>query len=294
MSPVDEPTDGSPEPRYRRLLEADRPRFPSDEQFRHWRRHYESEVDRGRFILGTLEEHLPGFSPDALRVLDIGCGDAGVPVAFARAGARATGLEPALVNLRRGRVRAEDHGVTVALLAGVAETLPFPDRAFDLAILDNVLEHVRDRDRALAEIRRVLAPDGILYLVTPKPFALLSLLSDPHYHMPGLVLLPRTWQKRAVEARLGPGAYQVGRIPTRRWVRRALTRHGFRVLVPPRELWVRYFRDRISRPAEVRAGVKRRLAARLAARPRVLRNPVVRWLLDVGLGANIFIARARE
>lgn len=293
MTCADGAPSGEAEPRYRELLEADRAGFPTEEQFRHWKRHFASEVDRGRFIIGTLRDYLPGLGMDELRILDIGCGDAGVPIAFASAGARATGLEPGRVNLRRGRVRAEDHQVAVHLLAGVAEALPFADDAFDLVILDNVLEHVRHRHRALTEISRVLSPGGILYLVTPKPFAIGSLLGDPHYHIPGLVLLPRRWQERVVEYRLGPGSYEVGRIPTRRWAHRALRKHGFEILVSPRELWVRYLRDRISRPGEVQPGLKRRLAAWLAAHPGVFRNPLIRWLLDVGLGSNFFLARRR-
>lgn len=279
-----------PEPRYRQLLDGDRDRFPSRDQFEHWRRHYLSEVERGEFIRATLQRYIPEFDTRDARILDIGCGDAGVPIAFAHAGARAVGLEPAAPNVVRGSVRVRDHGVPVRLARGVGEALPFPDAAFDLIVLDNVLEHVDDRDATLAEIRRVLKPDGILYLVTPKPLSLQSLLSDPHYHTPALVLLPRRWQRWIIERRLGPGEYQVGRIPTRRWLRRALLRHGFRSLIPPRELWVRYVRDRISRPEQVRSGLRRRAAAWLSRRDGMFANPLVRWLLDIGMGSNFFIA----
>lgn len=273
------------------MLDEDRPNWPSDSLFQHYRRHYLAEVERGDFILATLEAQLPDFRVAGARVLDVGCGDAGVPIAFARRGARASGLEPGLSSLRRGRVRALDHGVSVHLFRGVAEALPFPDASHDLVILDNVLEHVADRERALSEIHRVLAPHGVLYMVTPKPFVPMSLLSDPHYSTPGLVLLPRRWQERIVERRVGPGAYDVGRIPTRRWVRRALRRHGFRSVADPRDLWVRYVRHRIARPEAVRPGAKRRLAAWLGAHGSVFDRGVVRWALDAAMGSNFFIAR---
>ena len=282
---------GSAEPRYRALLDRDRALFPSDAQFEHWKRHFVSELHRGDLILELLGQYVRGFDPADLRVLDIGCGDGGVPIAFARAGARAAGLEPGLRNLERAAVRARDHGIPVDLVQGVAEALPYPAAAFDLVVLDNVLEHVEDREATLREIHRVLVPHGILYLVTPKPYAINSLIGDPHYHLPGLVLLPPAVQKRWIERRLGAGTYQVGRIPTRPWLRRALRRHGFRSLVPPRELWSRYVGDRIARPEEVRAGVMRRLAGCLNGHRGVLANPVVRWLLDVAAGSNFFITR---
>ena len=279
------------EPNYRRILEADRPNWPSKRLFEHYRRHYLSEVERGRFILRTLQHYLPGFDPSDQRVLDVGCGDGGVPIAFAEAGARAAGVEPGSRSVRRGLVRARDHDVDVALVQGVAEDLPFPDASRTLVILDNVLEHVADRERTLEEIHRVLEPDGLLYLVTPKPFALLSLAADPHYSTPGLVLLPSRWQAAIVERRVGPGAYDVGKIPTRRWVRRALARHEFESLVPPRDLWVRYVRSRVARPEEVQPGLKRRLASWLTDHESLFANRLLRWLLDVGLGSNFFIAR---
>lgn len=47
------------------------------------------------------------------------------------------------------------------------ERLPFVDGAFQRAECDAVLEHVEAPQRAVCEIRRVLAPGGILHIVTP-------------------------------------------------------------------------------------------------------------------------------
>ena len=77
-------------------------------------------------------------------------------------------------NIRLGLIatlESDGYGVTAASDGAQALKL-FPQERFDLVILDNVLEHVNDREKTLREIRRVLAPDGLLYLVTPKPFAL--------------------------------------------------------------------------------------------------------------------------
>lgn len=281
------------EPRYLALLESDRERWWQSENFDKWKSHYVSEYGRGHFILRTLRRYLPGFDPRGARVLDVGCGDAGVLIAFAEAGARASGIEPYERSVERGRVRAEEHGVEVDLRAGVAESLPFGDGSFDLVVLDNVLEHVQDRDRTLAEIRRVLRPDGTLYLVTPKPFALYSLWSDPHYSMAGLVLLPRplqVWYFERVRGG-GKGSYGVGVIPTRWGVLRMLRRHGFRSLVSPRELWINYLREKVSRPDQMSTGLKRRAAEWVARQGWVTGSAPTRWLWDVGIGSNFFIAR---
>lgn len=47
-----------------------------------------------------------------------------------------------------------------------AEAIPYPDATFDTVIANHMLYHVPDLDRALAEIRRVLKPDGRLYATT--------------------------------------------------------------------------------------------------------------------------------
>jgi hypothetical protein len=66
---------------------------------------------------------------------------------------------------------------------------------------------------------------------------------------------------------------------------------GFAEEVDPRELWVHYLRNRIARPEEVRPGVKRRMAAYFGSRAWPFRSRVMRWLWDVSIGSNIFIAR---
>jgi SAM-dependent methyltransferase len=280
-------------PRYLSLLERERSEWWSSGNFDKWKAHYISEYPRGHFILATLGRYLPGFDPRGLRVLDVGCGDAGVMVAFAEAGARVSGIEPYGRSVERGRVRAEEHGVEADIREGFAEALPFPDGSFDLVLLDNVLEHVQDRDRTLPEIHRVLRPGGTLYLVTPKPFAIHSIVSDPHYSLAGLVLLPRplqVWYFERVRGG-GEGSYGVGVIPTRRGVLRMLRRHGFESLVSPRELWINYVREKVSSPAGLSTELKRRLAGWVAETHWVTESRVMRVLWDVALGSNFFIAR---
>lgn len=282
------------EPEYVRLLEAERASWWKSENFDTWKNLYVSEYPRGHYVMATLRRYVPTFEAAGARVLDIGCGDAGVLIAFAEQGSRAFGIEPSEKSIARAQVRAREHGVQVDLRTGAAEALPWPDGSFDLVILDNVLEHVADREKTLAEIRRVLAPGGLLYLVVPKPFSVYSLWNDPHYDLAGLVLMPRAmqiWYFERVRGG-GQGTYDVGVIPTRRRIRRMLRAAGFREEVSPRELWIHYLRDRISRPDEVRPGLKRTLAKRLNGSQWPWRNPLARWFWDVSIGSNFFIARA--
>ena len=281
------------EPRYLELLEGQRAGWWSSDNFDTWKNLYVSEYARGFYVLDVLARYAPGFQVKGARVLDIGCGDAGVIIAFGEAGAEVSGLELDRESLKRARVRAEEHGVRANLAAGVAEALPFPDGSLDLVILDNVLEHVGDQQRTLSEIRRVLAPEGLLYMVTPKPFSAYSLWNDPHYDLAGLVLLPRSFQIWYFEKIRGGGAgtYDVGTIPTRRKILGLLADAGLEPIVSPRELWINYLRDRISRPLEVRPGMKRVVSEWLRRQRWPFENRAARWFWDVAIGSNFFIAR---
>ncbi len=62
--------------------------------------------------------------------------------------------------------------VDLVVMAGVdvaanAEQLPFPSNIFQRVECDAVLEHVRNPERVMREMIRVLAPGGYLHLVTP-------------------------------------------------------------------------------------------------------------------------------
>jgi ubiquinone/menaquinone biosynthesis C-methylase UbiE len=58
-------------------------------------------------------------------------------------------------------------GVQATLKQGVGEHLPFSDASFDAVVVVSVLEFVADVDRTAQELRRVLAPGGSVFVITP-------------------------------------------------------------------------------------------------------------------------------
>ena len=52
-------------------------------------------------------------------------------------------------------------------MVGVGEALPFSDDAFDGVVLEAVLEHVRDAEATLREMRRVMAPGAVAIVDVP-------------------------------------------------------------------------------------------------------------------------------
>jgi SAM-dependent methyltransferase len=100
--------------------------------------------------------------PRVERALDLGCGD-GRLSALLKAGSL-TAADVSAVALGRARVRLPDARL-VQLQPD--RPLPFDDNRFDLVLCAETLEHVRDVQLLLSEVRRVLAPGGRLALTTP-------------------------------------------------------------------------------------------------------------------------------
>lgn len=105
--------------------------------------------------------------PRGARWLDLGCAY-GFLVAEARAGGfRATGIDVSAYAL--GRAAGDVPDAAGRLARGVAERLPFGNGTFDVVSAFDVLEHLVDPEPALAEVRRVLRPGGVLIGATPDP-----------------------------------------------------------------------------------------------------------------------------
>jgi demethylmenaquinone methyltransferase/2-methoxy-6-polyprenyl-1,4-benzoquinol methylase len=103
-----------------------------------------------------------------MRVLDIAGGTGDLAREFARkAGATGevwlTDINPAM--LARGRDRMIDAGLQIPVTQCDAERLPFPDRHFDLVTVAFGLRNMTHKDRALAEMFRVLRPGGRLLVL---------------------------------------------------------------------------------------------------------------------------------
>ena len=124
-----------------------------------------SGPDRARRQARMLAGVLRGAAGPAV-VLDVGCGDGAALAAAARRnpGHRFAGFDWSSDAVRRARAL----GLAVVRADVAAPGLPVADRAADVVIMSEVIEHLVDPDGALAEARRVLRPGGALLLSTPN------------------------------------------------------------------------------------------------------------------------------
>ena len=153
----------------------------------------EGRLDEGRRVTSWLLERHPDRRP--LRVLDLGAGNGGVSLGaanFSDAEVHSLDIIPNrhLLELRR---RCD---LPLRPCIGVGEALPFADETFDVVLCLETLEHVFHPDEVGREVMRVLKPGGECMITTPARLRYLF-ARDPHFGIPGLLLLP-DWGQRFV------------------------------------------------------------------------------------------------
>jgi len=212
--------------RYDRLAE-----ILSMGQNRRWRRAMVGRIAAAPWPAGHGAAGPDGRLP---LVLDVASGTAGVALQLAsRTGARVVGLDLTEGMLHRGQANVADAamGTRIALVAGKAERLPFPDAAFDALTFTYLLRYVEDPQATLTELARVVKPGGTMasleFCVPPAPFWRAAWTGYTRIILPagGLLLGGPAWLR--VGRFLGPditGHYRRYPVP---WTVGAWQRAGF-------------------------------------------------------------------
>lgn len=73
----------------------------------------------------------------------------------------------------------------------------YSDEYFDLILCSEVIEHIADSRRALAEMRRLLSPSGVLIISTPQKYSPLELFSKLAF-LPGIIDVVRWIYKEPI------------------------------------------------------------------------------------------------
>ena len=142
-----------------------------------------------RYTAEANAAHLLPYLRPGLRVLDFGCGPGTISVGLAKAIApgelHGIDMEASQIELARAVAEAGGHGNAIFHVGDVTD-LPFEDASFDVAHCHNVLMHVPDTASALAEVKRVLKPAGIV--------ACRELMGQSSFTYPNLGPIRRAWK----------------------------------------------------------------------------------------------------
>lgn len=147
----------------------------------------------------------PWLVPDAhTAVLEIGCGEGGNLVPFARMGCRVVGVDLSSSRISQARQFFAEEGVQGTFICSDIFKLTEADfrkagaaveGGFQLLLLHDVIEHITDKERLLRELRRFLDPGGVIFMGFPAwqmPFGGHQQVcrSKVASHFPFLHLLP--------------------------------------------------------------------------------------------------------
>lgn len=101
--------------------------------------------------------HAASFFAPGKTALDMGCGDGFWSKKLADLGYKITSID------------LEKHYENTQVV-NLENGLTFPDNSFDYVWSTDVLEHLREPEKIISEIKRVLGPGGLLTLTTPNSY----------------------------------------------------------------------------------------------------------------------------
>jgi 2-polyprenyl-6-hydroxyphenyl methylase/3-demethylubiquinone-9 3-methyltransferase len=164
--------------------------------------------------LAWFDRHIAWQGRD---VLDLGCAGGFMAEALAQRGARVTGIDPAAEAIDAARAHARKAGLRIGNDVGVGQALPYDSAAFDAVVCVDVLEHVTDLNKVMAEVARTLRPGGLFLFdtINRNPLARLATITIAEdllrllprgTHDPAMFIKPRELRAAMVGAGLVPGA----------------------------------------------------------------------------------------
>ncbi|TKJ39948.1 hypothetical protein CEE37_09430 [candidate division LCP-89 bacterium B3_LCP] len=151
------------------------------EKEKRWKRRLYRLIPSYRFSNDIYEDAIKERLGESVRWVDLGCGRNELIDELSDSGATAVGLDrqthPQLLR------------TPLRFVIGDVNNLPFADKSLDLLSANDVFEHLSSPISALAEMRRVLKPDGRVIVRTPNVLHPLILIGR---------LIPEKLKKRLI------------------------------------------------------------------------------------------------
>lgn len=134
----------------------------------------EMKMMTARLYLETISNAVLPTSP---KLLEIGCGWGHFLLEAQRAGFDTCGVE---LSPHSAKEAAKKVGTERIINSTIEKSELTPD-SFDICVMIDVIEHVRDPQALLDSVRKLLRPGGYLFLVTPSTDSLSAKLMRRHW-----------------------------------------------------------------------------------------------------------------
>jgi len=154
-------------------------------------------------------------------LLDVGC-STGLTLGFiAQEFGKVIGYDVDKKAIEVAKKRFKKMGLAAKFLLGNGKRIPLKNDSVDIVTSIEVFEHVDHPLRMLAEIHRVLKPDGILHITTGNKFWPI----EPHFHLPFLSYLPKNLADFYVKITRRGKDYSNINLPTYKEFRKTVSRY---------------------------------------------------------------------
>ncbi len=128
--------------------------------------------------------HLLPADLAGLDTIELGCGTGYVSAWLARRGAKPVGIDNSEAQLATARRLQKEHGIEYPLLHGNAESVPYPDASFDLAVSEYGASIWADPYRWVPEASRLLRPGGRLVFLINGTILMLCAVDEDDPDVP--------------------------------------------------------------------------------------------------------------
>lgn len=156
--------------------------------FSRWKRAREISIERGKFVKSILENVT---DCNNLKILDLGSGEGGTTKVLSENNYVVS------FDISKERLRRQAESTNnINRLCGNVFDLPFSKNAFDVIILQDVIEHLDEKNKFSENIYHLLKKDGLIYLSTPNKLSVVNFFSDPHWGVPIISVLRRNTIKK--------------------------------------------------------------------------------------------------
>jgi ubiquinone/menaquinone biosynthesis C-methylase UbiE len=107
------------------------------------------------------------------KVLDVACGTGRITLKLLRKGARVCGIDITPAMLKKAQEKTIKYGRRCDLKKASVYQIPYVKNEFDIVICSLAISHIKNLDRGVGEMARVLKPGGKLILSDLHPYAIL-------------------------------------------------------------------------------------------------------------------------
>lgn len=143
-----------------------------------------SQLMAGRSAETFGDFMLPHLRP-GMKLLDVGCGPGTITLGLAGHvdPGKVVGIDIGETDIENARINAQNMGVGNATFqVADATALPFDTNEFDAVFSSAALEHIPEPTSAIAEIKRVLRPGGIIGLGAGSPSRVIAVPDRVYFH----------------------------------------------------------------------------------------------------------------